>query len=96
LRDVVAKGARFMYVYDFGDNWEHSIVVEDVLPIEPGVKLPACTGGKRACPPEDSGGATGYQGLLAALADPTHPDHESMSKWVGSFDPDAFDRPDFG
>jgi hypothetical protein len=95
LREVVAKGARFIYVYDFGDNWEHRIVVEDVLPIEPGVKLPACTGGKRACPPEDCGGVYGYEELLATLADTTHPEHESMLEWVGgSFDPEAFARPD--
>jgi len=95
LGELTDIGARFRYTYDFGDNWEHEILVEDVLPIESGVKLPACTGGVRACPLEDCGGVYGYEQLLAALADATHPEHESMLEWVGgSFDPDAFARPD--
>jgi hypothetical protein len=56
LRDVAGKGSRFTYVYDFGDDWRHSIRVEEVLASDPTVKVPRCTGGARAAPPEDSGG----------------------------------------
>ena len=56
---------RLFYWYDFGDDWEHTIVVEKVLP-RPGDEPPAiCIGGARACPPEDCGGIWGYHDLLA-------------------------------
>lgn len=57
---------------------------------------PACTGGRRVCPPEDCGGVWGYEAFLAAISDPDHDEHDSMLEWVGgSFDPDAFDPADF-
>jgi hypothetical protein len=96
LRQMVGAGSVFSYVYDFGDNWQHKIVVEKVVQAEAGVKYPSCTGGRRACPPEDCGGAWGYQELLKTLADPDHDEHESMLEWVGGeFDADAFDPGDF-
>jgi Plasmid pRiA4b ORF-3-like protein len=96
LRDVVGEGSSFKYVYDFGDNWEHRIVVEKVMAAERRGDYPACTGGARACPPEDCGGVWGYADFLEAIADPQHAEHESMLQWVGgSFDPDAFDTSDF-
>ena len=94
LDTVAKKGSRFSYTYDFGDWWEHELLVEDVFPGEPDERYPTCTDGARACPPEDVGGAYGYTDLLAALADPGHPDHEQMRSWLGrSFDPEAF-RPE--
>lgn len=82
----------FSYEYDFGDGWEHEIVVEKVLPIEEGVLYPRCLAGKRACPPEDVGGVWGYEEFLAAIKDPKHPEHREMLEWVGgSFDPADFD-----
>jgi hypothetical protein len=82
---------KFRYVYDFGDNWRHDIVVEKVLDPEEGVKYPVCIGGKRNCPPEDVGGPWGYDDFLEAIQDPQHPEHESMLEWVGgSFDPEEF------
>lgn len=44
---------------------------------------PLCIAGARACPPEDCGGAFGYEGLITALADPKHDEHDQMVKWVG-------------
>jgi len=83
---------RFVYEYDFGDGWEHEVVVEKVLPADPGVRYPRCTAGRRACPPEDSGGPWGYVELLAAVNDPTHPDAEHLREWLGEdFDSEAFD-----
>lgn len=92
LDAVAGKDSRFSYTYDFGDWWEHQVEVEAVSPAEPGERYPVCVDGERAGPPEDVGGAYGYANLLAALADPGHPDHESMRDWVGTrFDPAAFD-----
>ena len=78
-----------VYEYDFGDGWEHAVVLEQVLEAAPGGKYPYVVAGKRACPPEDCGGTGGYEHLLEVLADPKHAE---MVEWVGgSFDPEDFD-----
>ncbi|MFI5897663.1 plasmid pRiA4b ORF-3 family protein [Actinoplanes sp. NPDC051513] len=87
---------RFRYTYDFGDDWEHEILVEKILTPDPSVAYPRCTGGKRAAPPDDCGGIWGYAEILDVLADPEHPDHEERLEWlgldeVGEFTPDTFD-----
>jgi len=91
-RVAPAPGAKFVYVYDFGDDWEHQIVVEKVLPPESEARYPRCVAGKRAGPPEDCGGVWGYAELLEILQNPTHPEYEERMEWLGqNFDPDAFD-----
>ncbi len=83
------------YEYDFGDGWEHKILLEKILPLDDKTVLPVCIKGKRACPPEDCGGIWGYETLLETLADPKHPDHDDMLQWLGGqFDPDKFDLAD--
>lgn len=82
----------FRYVYDFGDAWDHRIKVEKVLPAVACEQVPYCVDGANACPPEDVGGAPGYADFLEAMADPDHPEHETMMEWYGeTFDPTAFD-----
>jgi hypothetical protein len=84
--------AKFIYEYDFGDSWEHEVVLEKILPSESGTKYPVCLDGKRACPPEDCGGVWGYDGLLETIKDPNHPEHEEMLEWLGGdFDSEKFD-----
>jgi hypothetical protein len=79
------------YVYDFGDDWEHKIKVENILPHDPSLHLPVCLGGANACPPEDVGGAPGYLEFLEAISNPAHEEHAEMLTWIGgSFDPTAF------
>ncbi len=83
--------AKAIYTYDFGDNWEHAIVVEKVLPPDPGAAYPMCVGGKLRCPPEDCGSIPGYYNLLEVIRDPTHEEHEEMMDWLGGqYDPEAF------
>jgi hypothetical protein len=80
------------YTYDLGDSWQHKVVLEKILPREPGLDGPLCTGGRRACPPEDCGGMAHYLFLLDALADPEHEGHEEAVELFGeSFDAAAFD-----
>ncbi len=80
------------YVYDFGDYWEHIIMLEKILPREKGVKYPLCIKGKRACPPDDCGGAPGYEEFLDAIKNPKHEQHKEMLDWIGGrFDPEDFD-----
>jgi hypothetical protein len=89
---VTGEKFKFLYEYDFGDSWLHVLLVEKILSPEPGQHYPVCIKGKRACPPEDVGGIWGYYGLLEALRDPGHTEHEDMRGWVSDdFDPEAFD-----
>ena len=81
-----------MYEYDFGDSWEHQVVLEKIIELDPTVAYPRCTAGKRACPPEDCGGIWGFADLLEAIADENHPEHEEILEWVGEeFNPQEFD-----
>lgn len=92
LGQVAGPGSVLRYVYDFGDDWEHRIRVEEVLPAEPGREYPVCVAAERAGPPEDCGGPFGYERLLRALADPTDPEHDDRVEWAGEdFDPEAVD-----
>ena len=86
------EGDRLIYEYDFGDGWEHTVLLEKVLPADSGTRLPTCTAGRRACPPEDCGGIAGYAALLEAVQDPKHPEHEEILAWIGEdFDPEHVD-----
>jgi len=80
------------YRYDFGDGWEHEVVLEKILPFDPGRVLPVCLEGGGACPPEDVGGIPGYEMFLEAITDPSRPEHADMLEWAGGdFDPLHFD-----
>lgn len=91
--EAFATSRRGTYEYDFGDSWEHRLLVEktDVAMASNGVAT--CTAGKRSCPPEDCGGVWGYTNLLEALADPAHEEHDELLGWLGGdFNPEAFDQ----
>ena len=84
-------GDRADYEYDFGDGWEHEVVLEETAARSLRKRYPVCLTGARACPPEDCGGVHGYEEMLAVLRDPSHEEHESMVQWVGGkYDPAAF------
>lgn len=94
LIDLLKKtGDSFVYQYDFGDNWMHSVVLENVLEQEAPINFLAhCITGKRACPPEEVGGVLGYAEFLNSIEDPEHPGREEHLDWVGCvFEPEAFD-----
>lgn len=92
LGSVVTKvKSKFIYLYDFGDGWEHALRLEKKLPEEPDGHYPVCVAGGRHCPPDDCGGVWGYEDMLAAIADESHPDHDDMVEWIGDdFDPESF------
>lgn len=93
LDALLGKSTReFNYLYDFGDSWDHRIVIEAIAPAQPDWSYPLCVAGARACPPDDVGGAHGYHDFLVTLADPSHEEHDSMLVWIGgAFDPEGFD-----
>jgi Plasmid pRiA4b ORF-3-like protein len=79
------------YRYDFGDDWEHTVEFEELLPADEGV-YPRCVAGAGACPPEDVGGTSGYSEFLRTISDRRHPERAAMLQWAGgAFDPHAFD-----
>jgi hypothetical protein len=82
---------KLFYEYDFGDGWQHEIMLEKVVPVEAGDRLPRCVAGRLNCPPDDSGGLYGYYEMLEALKDPDHEGHEDAVEWLGDFDPAHFD-----
>lgn len=83
---------RFTYEYDFGDSWTHEVFVENVTWSPLALRHGVCIDGQNACPPEDVGGAGGYERFLEALADPLDEEHDSYLVWVGfKFEADAFD-----
>lgn len=95
---VAKKGDELWYEYDFGDGWDHKLVVEAVLD-EP-LQLARCTAGRRACPPEDCGGIGGYQDLAAwvrggyedALLPPNFDNAAHAHDWLPlDWNPDHFD-----
>ena len=85
-------GVTALYRYDFGDDWEHDVLLEGLMIREKGSKYPRCVEGERRCPPEDCGGVPGYFDFLEAVLNPMHDEHHRMVEWYGSkYDPDDFD-----
>jgi hypothetical protein len=90
-RLVTGKGTAFLYQYDFGDGWNHMIVVEDIREYDLQEHFPKCIGGERACPPEDCGGSHGYMRLLGIISNPDHEEYREMMRWLGRrFVPSSF------
>ena len=96
LRPLIDKGVRrFTYLYDFGDGWEHTVTIEDVVLPKPGTHLVVCTAGENACPPEDVGGTHGYFEFVRVLLSPEPDEIEEqkhLKRWSGGrFNPERFD-----
>ncbi|MDR1932231.1 MAG: plasmid pRiA4b ORF-3 family protein [Spirochaetales bacterium] len=86
---------RFLYTYDFGDNWDHQILVSKILPAQQCSQedrlYPLCLKGERACPPEDCGGVYGYDEVMEALKNPEAESSADWTEWLGTYDPEFFD-----
>jgi hypothetical protein len=88
---LMKKGLAFIYLYDFGDYWQHTVQVEQILDKEEGKVYPICTDGLLACPPEDSGGIHGFYDKLEILMDKKHPEYSFIKEWVGrGYNPGKF------
>ena len=94
IRDYVLMWQTFVYVYDFGDDWNHNVKLERVLD---GRETQAILlSGKGACPPEDCGGSQGYEHLKQVLKNPDSEEAQELLAWIDinedeGFDPKAFD-----
>lgn len=91
LAKALGSGKRFRYTYDFGDGWEHTLMVEGRGAAPDSPSQARCLSGENACPPEDVGGPPGYEAFLRAIADPGHDQHQDMLDWCGG----GFDAGDF-
>jgi len=94
IRDlkINRRGRGFSYLYDFGDSWQHEILVEERLNVEDKGQFPLCVAGERGCPPEDSGGVAGYERHLAVRGKSNGPMAEDYEGWLDpDFDPEDFD-----
>jgi hypothetical protein len=84
LKTLVERGVgQFLYTYDFGDNWQHDIVIESVRDGEAEIDYPVFVDGARRCPPDDVGGAPCFMDFLEAMLNPTHEEHRRMIEWYG-------------
>ena len=91
VKRYLEDNPRFKYIYDFGDNWHHTIEFEGALDKAPDTKYPICLDGARKCPPEDVGSIGGYYEFIKAMKNKRHPEHKRRSIWIGgSYDPEEF------
>ena len=86
------------YSYDFGDGWEHEVVLEAIMPLDTAIHYPACIAGERACPPEDCGGVPGFEEMLATLKHGKASEKKELNQWLKDhtknyfpYLPEAFD-----
>lgn len=95
LDEVLATaGDELAYDYDFGDNWQHTLLLESVEPRGTDEPVAMCVAGQRACPPEDVGGLSGYDEVLAGLAGDDGGDPEWMAVQLAWL-PEGFDPAEF-
>ena len=92
LKDKLSLKQKFGYVYDFGDNWEHALIVEKILNDKDAAIVPICLEGERAGPPEDCGSYPGYYELIKIKKNKKHPEYkERIAEWLGEdFDFEKF------
>jgi hypothetical protein len=95
LGALVERGvSAFSYTYDFGDDWRHSVAIENVTAADPTLDYPRFVDGSGRAPPEDVGGIPGFEEFLDAMTKPRHPEHQRLIEWYGgSFDPDDLNLP---
>ena len=90
---LVGENQEFSYLYDFGDNWEHTLTIEKIPDDKDSPLVPVCLGGERAGPPEDCGSYPGYYELMKIKKNKNHPEHkERIVEWLGEdWDFERFD-----
>jgi len=96
IADLFVNRKQCVYTYDFGDNWEHDMVLEEIVSPEEGRHYPLCIGGERSRPPEDVGGVSGYEDFLLSIGNPEDPEYNENLEWAEKdtggrkFDPEYF------
>lgn len=91
---IFKKYKKFKYIYDFGDDWTHTITLEKIGGEK--ISIPSLLSGAGKCPPEDCGGIPGYANMLEVLNNPKGSEYKDMRRWLGligkeQYDPNEFD-----
>lgn len=87
---IIFEKQKLLYVYDFGDNWEHEITVTKFLEAK-NTFYPKCIRGSRNRPPEDCGGVWGFEEFKEIMGNRKHPAFKEMKLWHGGmYDEDYF------
>ena len=90
---LIEEKDKMIYEYDFGDGWQHNIILEKIDTTEENKIITTCLTGKNNCPPEDCGGIWGYVNILDILKHPDHEEYKECIEWFGEeFDPKCFDK----
>jgi hypothetical protein len=93
LADVLALRHTFRYDYVYGEDWAHTVALEDIAPAALDASYPRLVSAQGRCPPADIGGPEGYETFLQAIADPEHLHHDGMMEWDDpDFDPNTVDE----
>ncbi|CAM4176550.1 plasmid pRiA4b ORF-3 family protein [Paenibacillus alkaliterrae] len=93
IKHLQKENTEFSYTYDFGDNWRHTIKLEQMDTTAFVETSPMCLGGERSCPQEDVGGIWGHQHMMEALFTPNHPEYDEFKEWLKEgYDPETFRR----
>jgi hypothetical protein len=93
LREVLTPRRTTMtYVYDFGDDWVHRLILTKIRQGEPGIGYPRYIAGEGNAPPEDCGGIPGFYEKLEIAADPSHTEHNEIRQWLDDYDPSTIDE----
>lgn len=87
------ENQKFTYIYDFGDDWVHKITLEKIMKEK--ITAPKCLKGQGKCPPENCGGAWGYENLLEILANPKHPEYKETKEWLFMDEDEEWDVNEF-
>ena len=82
LEEIFPTYGEVVYEYDFGDSWEHTITLENVVKSNEFIATFDEGIGER--PPEDVGGEGGYEEYLRIMADVNDPEHEKINAWADS------------
>lgn len=92
LSDVFnVEKQKFTYIYDFGDNWVHSILLEKITDTHS--LFPLVLAGKGACPLDDIGGVWGYEDFKEGSIGGSVEEYKELLEWYGleDWDPKHFD-----
>jgi hypothetical protein len=83
---------KIKYIYDYGDNWEHTIKIEKIINTDDKIQTPLCVDGERNCPPEDCGSYPGYDDIVNAMKKPKSKEAKEFIEWLGEpYDSEKFD-----